>query len=97
MNITIPTDWIETGAIASFENFCGDDWDRVDDEQRAAWLSDTDACLAVVVPLVAAQTLRQAIAALDDDAWGLEDETADGMDRAADKLRAMLAAIESTS
>ena len=97
MNITIPTDWIETGAIASFKNFCGDDWDRADDEHRAAWLSDTDACLAAVVPLVAAQTLRQAIAALDDDAWGLEDETADGMERAAGMLRYMLEAIEAAS
>ena len=92
--ITIPADWIETGAIASYENFAGNDWDQIDTEERAQWLSDTDACLAAVVPLVAAQTLRQAIAALDDDAWGLEDETADGVEHAVGKLRAMLARIE---
>lgn len=97
MNIIIPADWIETGAIAAFENYTDTDWDTAFGDERAQWLSDTDACLAAVVPLVAAQTLRQAIAALDDDAWGLEDETADGMDRAGDMLRAMLEAIEAAS
>ena len=97
MNITIPADWIETGAIAAFENYTDTDWDTAFGDERASWLSDADATLAAVVPLVAAQTLRQAIAALDDDAWGLEDELADGMERAAGMLRYMLEAIESAS
>ena len=53
MNIIIPADWIETGAIASYENFTGNDWDQIDDEERAQWLSDTDATLTAVVPLAA--------------------------------------------
>lgn len=94
--ITIPADWIETGAIAAFEDSYGD-WDDAADENRVAWMRDTEATLNAVVPLVAAQTLRQAIAAIDDDAWGLEDETADGIEHALDKLRDMLAAIEAES
>ena len=90
---TIPADWIETGAIAAYEDSYGD-WDDAPDENRIAWMRDTDATLTAVVPLVVADTLRKAIAELDDDAWGLEDDTADGMERALDKLRAMLAKIE---
>ena len=91
---TIPADWIETGAIAAYENNGCNDWDTADNAERAAWMSDTDATLTAVMPLIVADTLRKAIAELDDDAWGLEDDTADGMERALDKLRAMLAKIE---
>ena len=94
MIIIIPADWIETGAIAAYENHGFGDWDKASDQSRGFWLADTDATLAAVVPLVVADTLRKAIAELDDDAWGLEDDTADGMERALDKLRAMLAKIE---
>ena len=94
MNIIIPADWIETGAIAAFENYTDTDWDTAFGDERASWLSDADATLTAVVPLVVADTLRKAIAALDDDAWGLEDETADGVEHALGKLRAMLARIE---
>ena len=91
--MNIPADWIETGAIAGYENHAGD-WDLLDDQSRGFWLSDTDATLTAVMPLIVADTLRKAIAELDDDAWGLEDDTADGMERALGKLRDMLAKIE---
>ena len=94
---TIPADWIETGAIAGYENNSGcNDWDKLDDQTRGFWLSDTDATLTAVVPLIVADTLRKAIAELDDDAWGLEDDTADGMERALGELRDMLAKIDAS-
>lgn len=57
------SDMVAIGARAGFANRCG----GLDDQHqyvRDAWMSDTDATLAAVAPLIAAKALRDAADAL---------------------------------
>lgn len=84
----ITDEMVELGARAAHNRACLDECGLASSHERDI----TRAALEAVGPAIVAAALRDAADALDDDAWGMEDEYQDGVERSSAYLRELSAA-----